>query len=247
MNAGISFPSNSVHEFYSYGGSGGFGSPFVAPHWGFASNFPSSSSSSYSSHVSAHQVTESVIKKEPPVVEKKEKTPIEIYDEEAFSDKPKADKIAFQIYEETAFAKKPKSEMSRLTKKERIEIAKLNNSDLNKAVEEGDAAEKRGDYRTEALMHREVQEQLSKLYSVYLRFTDSDAIDAYAYNSLNIHHPSLIKNIINNSLSLDEVFYYSKEDNWYFIKEKYRIQFNIDPKSDVLFDNRHLLPHNRKK
>jgi len=44
MNYGVSFPVSSVQEFYDHGGSGGFGSPFVAPFWGFASNFPSSSS-----------------------------------------------------------------------------------------------------------------------------------------------------------------------------------------------------------
>ena len=68
MNRGISFPSSSVQEFYHYGGTGGFGTPFVAPFWGCASNFSSSLHSSSFSHVK-----ESVVKTETPVVQKGEK------------------------------------------------------------------------------------------------------------------------------------------------------------------------------
>jgi hypothetical protein len=31
MNISVLFPSSSVQEFYHYGGTGGFGTPFVTP------------------------------------------------------------------------------------------------------------------------------------------------------------------------------------------------------------------------
>ena len=119
MNIGVSFPSSSVQEFYHYGGTGGFGTPFIAPSWGYASNFPSSGSHSNSySHVK-----ESVVKKETPVVKKEvKKTEAEIYDETAFTkdyDSNVKGKSEIEIYNETAFSRELlRSKQSRLSKKD---------------------------------------------------------------------------------------------------------------------------------
>jgi len=231
MNKGILFPSSSIQEFYQYGGTGGFGTPFVAPFWGYASNFPSSSHSSSSSHVK-----ESVVKKETPVIQKEaKKSEVEIYD---------------QFYEEFAFTKqlvKEPANQSRLSGKERIEVKKIGDQDLIDAVEAGDEAEKKGDKKNEAIWHRYVQEQLSKRYGIKLRFTDPEVKNIYAYNSLNIHEPSIIKKVLEEGLTIEEAFFYSKEDNHYFIKDKYKEKFKIAFESELLYSNKHLLPQNRRK
>jgi hypothetical protein len=227
MNIGVSFPSSSVQEFYHYGGTGGFGTPFVAPFWGYAHNFPS-----FSSHSSSSSHVETVVKKEIPVVKKEvKKTEVEIYDETAF----------------TKQSVKEPAKQSRLSMKERIEVKKIGDQELIDAIEAGDEAEKKGDKKNEAIWHRYVQEQLSKLYGIKLRFIDPEVKNIYAYNSLNIHEPSIVQMVLKEGLTIEEVFFYSKEDNHYFIKDKYEKKFNVKPKSELLYSNKHLLPQNRKK
>ena len=231
MNAGVSFPSSSVQEFYSHGGSGGFGLPFIAPPWGFASNYTSSSSHT----VSSTNVVKPIVKSDVTTTQKKvEKTPEQIYEEEAFPDKRKVDKIAYQIYEEEAFTDKPKAEMGRLSKPEQDFLDNPNNSHIanieiyRERAKKGREAEKKGDYVTEAFCDREIQEWLTK--QCKMRFhLDPVARKAYAYNSIAHHYISVVEKILAEGYTIDDVFEYYKPTNEYYIKSEYEKEF-IDRK-----------------
>jgi hypothetical protein len=247
MNLGVSFPSSSVQEFYHYGGTGGFGTPFVAPSWGYASNFPS-----YGSHTSSSSHVETVVKKETQVVKKEvKKTEAEIYDETAFTkDYGSNVKDKAKIYDETAFSRKlSRSKQSRLSKKD-IEFVdnvdkdftnNTNNEKLKKIKKLGDNAEKNGDYEEEARWHRRVQEMISKNYGIIYRFTDPETKKVYGYNSLIKHYPEFVDIIKEMGKTIDDVFYYDKSSKTYFLKDNYIKYFEdikeIDTESELKFSN----------
>jgi hypothetical protein len=243
MNIGVSFPSSSVQEFYHYGGTGGFGTPFVAPFWGYAHNFPS-----FSSHSSSSSHVETVVKKEIHVVKKSE---IEIYDETAFTkDYDSNVKGKSEIYDETAFSKQshgPKIEPSRISRKELEFVANSkkaqNDKHLLQLIKEGNEAEKKGDYKTSAKKHREAQEKLSDGYGLDIRFIDPEAKKAYGYNSIEHHISSIVDEVIKRYLSIEDVFFYDEKAKLYFFKEKYGKEFQDDgfllPTSKWLYSNYH--------
>jgi hypothetical protein len=246
MNMGVSFPSSSVQEFYHYGGTGGFGTPFVAPFWGYASNFPSSSSSS-SSHIK-----EPIVKKETPVIQKKiEKGKDEIYDEIAFSKDYDSDiKGKDKIYDEIAFSSElsqSKGNQSRLSRKELEFVANSkkaqNDKHLLQLIKEGNEAEEKGDYKTSAKKHREAQEKLSDGYGLDIRFIDPEAKKAYGYNSIEHHISSIVDEVIKRNLSIEDVFFYDEKAKLYFFKEKYGKEFQDEgfllPTSKWLYSNYH--------
>ena len=225
MNRGVSFPLSSVQEFYHYGGTGGFGTPFVAPFWGYASNFPSSSLSSSSSHVK-----ESVVKKETPVVQKEvEKSKAEIYDQNY-------DEIAFpknydgkdETYDETAFSRglsRSKGKQSRVSAKVRAFAKTVNDEALNNMIKKGDDAIKKKDSIGEGTWHREALEHIIKKYGKDHTYNDFETKQIYAYDSISHHHPSVVSIIDNIGKSLDDVFFYVKEKNWYFMKKEWHDYF----------------------
>lgn len=243
MNIGVSFPSSSVQEFYQYGGTGGFGTPFVAPFWGYASNFPSSSHSSSSSHIK-----ESVVKKETPVVQKEvEKSEVEIYEELAF---PKNYDGKYEIYNEIAFSRgssQSKGNQDRISKKELEFVANSikaqNDKHLLQLIKEGNEAEEKGDYKTSAKKHREAQEKLSDGYGLNIRFTDPEAKKAYGYNSIEHHISSIVDEVLKRKLSIEDVFFYDEKAKLYFFKEKYGKEFQDEgfllPTSKWLYSNYH--------
>jgi hypothetical protein len=251
MNIGVSFPSSSVQEFYQYGGTGGFGTPFVAPSWGYASNFPSSSShTSFSSHV------ETVVKKEIPVAKKEvKKSEFEIYEELAFpKDYDSNVKDKAKIYDETAFSSelsRLKGKQSRLSAKVRAFAKAINDDILNESINKGDVASEKKDIRNECDYHREAEEYIIKKYKMFFKNFDFESKQSYAYNSISHHVPTIIDIIMKNNMSIEDVFFYSKEDNFYFMKDKYHdnVLFKkyLYEDSDLKYSNRHLLPQNKKK
>ena len=247
MNKGILFPSSSIQEFYQYGGTGGFGTPFVAPFWGYASNFPSSSHSSSSSHVK-----ESVVKKETPVIQKEaKKSEVEIYEELAFPKKYDGkDETYDEIYDEIAFSRElsqSKGNQGRISKKE-LEfvvnsIKAQNDKHLLQLIKEGNEAEEKGDYKTSAKKHREAQEKLSEGYGLNIRFTDLEAKKAYGYNSIEHHISSIVDEVLKRNLLIEDVFFYDEKAKLYFFKENYGKEFQDEgfllPTSKWLYSNYH--------
>jgi hypothetical protein len=242
MNLGVSFPSSSIQEFYQYGGTGGFGTPFVAPFLGYAHNFPSSGShsSSYS------HVKESVVKKETPVVKKEvKKTEAEIYDETAFTkdyDSNVKGKSEIEIYNETAFSSElSRSKQSRLSKIERDFVNSTDDKVLKELVKKGDIAEKLGDWKIEKDMHRDAQERILKKHGKKFNYND-ESRKAYAYNSLMIHNNIFLDKIKEMNLILEDIFFYDSEYKKYFIKDKFMEYFmKIDyiyPESELIYSNR---------
>ena len=240
MNAGVSFPSSSVQEFYSYGGSGGFGLPFIAPPWGFASNYTSSSSHTVSS---TSNVVKPIVKSDVSIIHKEvEKTPEQIYEEKAFPDKRKVDKIANQIYDEEVFPDKPKAEMGRLSNIQRKIVKKLNDPILNEELKKGDEDEASGNKHGEGTHHRFVIDYLRKRFRIVC--IDDDSSYAYKYNCLAIHNPWLVNIMTENKISINDAFYYSEKDKTYFLKDEYIDKF-VEKKwidkdtDDLIYSNFH--------
>ena len=95
-------------------------------------------------------------------------------------------------------------EMGRLSKKERDAVQKINDPDMIARMDKGDRYEQNGDYFNEMVYHREIQEQLRKNHRVYC--TDTDSLDAYAYNSAGIHNPSYTQYYSSLGYGFDEMF-----------------------------------------
>jgi len=158
-------------------------------------------------------------------------------------------KTEFEIYNEKAFPEKPaklKTEMGRLSKKELEIVEKSNDKELKKMAQEGIDAEKKGDYKTEAIKHRQVQEKIMDLmmYNNIPYHPDQESRYAYAYNSIQAHHADIVEKITALGYLPDDVFFHDKISNQYYIKPEFVDRFKTDEivtnESELLYSNYHL-------
>ena len=129
-------------------------------------------------------------------------------------------KTKAEIYNEEAFPDKPKGEMSRLSINQRMKVKEVNDPILTQKVLEGDLAAAKGDTETEAKRHREVIESLKKDH--FMVYIDIESNNAYSFNCLPHHESWLLQNITKKyGASLEDAFYYSEKDKHYFLKDKW--------------------------
>jgi hypothetical protein len=162
------------------------------------------------------------------------------------------DGIFSEIYNKEAFPEKPKAEISRLSKKELEIVEKSNDKELKKMTQEGIDAEKKGDYKTEAIKHRQVQEKIRRqmIYNHISYYPDQESRKAFAYNSIQAHHGDDIERIIALGYLPDDVFFHDKISNQYYIKPEFVDEFKtkgiVSEESDLLYCNYDLYKkHNR--
>lgn len=119
-------------------------------------------------------------------------------------------------------------------------------------AQEGYDAHKKGDYKTEAIRHRQVQEKIRRLmiFNHIPYHPDQESRHAYAYNSIQAHHNDVIESITALGYLPDDVFFHDKISNQYYIKPEFVDRFKTDGiitnESELLYSDYHLYKkHNR--
>ena len=151
-------------------------------------------------------------------------------------------KTEAEIYDEEAFSGKPKAEMGRLSKAHREKVKELNNPFLNEEVEKGDKAEAAGDKLKEAAHHRHVIDFIR--INENMVYIDDESSYAYKYNCLPIHNPLLLEKMTKEEISIYDAFYFSEKDKTYFLKDEYINKFAkkgwIERNTDeIIYSNYH--------
>lgn len=93
-------------------------------------------------------------------------------------------------------------------------------NDMQERIKLGDEAHKTGEYDIEGLKHRQVQENIKTMGGVGKY--DMEGKEAFAWNSLYLHHDSFLKAMKKDGFTIDNTVYYDNKDKKYYLTQSAR-------------------------